>query len=436
MNRLSAILFAVWALAGLNAPAAQEVKLNSELACRSLDRALMCMAIYDNDKEAEVSGWNGPVYQFCGYDFREGSMGLHAGVYDRTTTGAEREAVLTFRGTEVKQADDWLTDLSNFWGLVPEAYLEAGKFAQAADVVTRREGCQAFSLTGHSLGGGLACYAALLIGAKATCFGSAALGQGMQEVLWKEASARVSDAGSFVVHIFKEDDLVPPLTAVNGRHLGAIATPMLRSPPDYGGLRSPEEKLGYLAISGFLTHKWLKAGAKVASTQIDEGHGIDQYIAGLTHLISPPGTFSPAGEWLSQGSFFDITSTETRFRFCRNGRFSIINDIKFLKLARQRINDSGNWEYQPPQLHMTVPGVVRMTYLLTAGDGSQRIEWRRLKMEPDLTSGGATTNPEQRNAPNVGAKMIELVLKRMEGKAVIWTRTPPSLLPTESTSQP
>jgi len=189
-------------------------------------------------------------------------------------------------------------------------------------------------------------------------------------------------------------------------------------------------------LSGYLPHKWVKAGAKVAAAQIAEGHGIDQYIAGLTHLISPPGTFSPAGEWLSKGSFFDITSTETRFRFCRNGRFSLINDIKFLDLARQRTNDSGNWEYQPPHLRMTVPGVARMTYLLTAGDGSQRIEWRRLKMEPDPTSVGSSTTAEQRNAANVGAKMMELVLKRMEGKTVVWTRTPPSLLPAESTSQP
>ena len=32
----------------------------------------MCMAIYDNDQEAEVTGWNGPAYNFGGYDFHEG----------------------------------------------------------------------------------------------------------------------------------------------------------------------------------------------------------------------------------------------------------------------------------------------------------------------------------------------------------------------------
>jgi hypothetical protein len=396
----------------------------------------MCLAIYDLDKDAEVTGWNGPAYQFGGYDFREGPMGLHAGVYDRVAPGGGHEAVLTFRGTDVDQASDWLTDLSNFWGLVPGAYLEAGKFAQAANAVTRREGCQSFSLTGHSLGGGLASYAALLIGTKATCFGSGALGSGMQEVLWQEASSRVADADSFVVHIFKEDDVVPPLTATNGRHFGAIATPLLRSPPNYTGLSSPEEKLGYLVVSGFLTRKWLKAGAKVAMAQIMEGHGMDQYIAGLTHLISPPGTFSPAGEWLSKGSFFDITSTETRFRFCRTGRFTLINDIKLLELAQQYTNDSGNWDFQPPHLHMTVPGLARMTYQLTAGDGSQQIEWRRLKMEPDTSSVESATTPEQRNAAIVGAKMIGLFLKGMEGKTVIWTKVPPSTLPAEAPSQP
>jgi hypothetical protein len=434
MNRLLAIILAAWVLAGPTASASSgspQVKLDEALARRSLDSALMCLAVYNSDKEAEVTGWNGPAHQFGGYDFREGTMGLYAGVYDRSTPAGGREAVLAYRGTEVHQMDDWLTDLSNFWGLVPDAYIDAGKFAQAARAVTQREGCQSFSLTGHSMGGGLACYAALLIKAKATCFGSAALGEGMQEVLWKEAAPHTEEAGYYVLHVFKEDDMVPPLTASNGRHLGSIAVPMLRSPPGYNGLRSPEEKLGYLVVSGYLTHKWIKVGAKVAATQIAEGHGIDQYIAGLTNLITPPGTFCPAGEWVSKGSFFDLTSTETRFRFCRNGNFFLMNDVKFLELPRQHINYSGNWEYQQPYLHMTVPGVADMTYLLLAGNAEQSIEWRRFKMAPDLPRAESATTPEKQKSVMIVAKMIEVVMKRMEGKTVIWKKSPPSLLPIE-----
>jgi len=438
MSRLLTTILAAWVLVGPAAPAfsaSPQIKLDEALACRSLDRALMCMAVYNSDKEAEVTGWNGPSHLFGGYDFREGAMGLYAGVYDRSTPAGGREAVLAYRGTEVHQKDDWFTDLSNFWGLVPDAYIDAGKFAQAASAVTQREGYQSFSLTGHSMGGGLACYAALLIKAKAVCFGSAALGSGMQEVLWKEAAPQVEDAGSYVVHVFKQDDLVPPLTASNGRHFGAIAVPMLRSPPDYNGMRSPEEKLGYLVVSGYLTHKWIKAGTKVAATQIAEGHGIDQYIAGLTNLVTPPGTFCPAGEWVSKGSFFDLTSTETRFRFCRNGEFFLINDVKFLKLPSQHINYSGNWEYQQPYLHMTVPGLADMTYLLLAGDAEQSVEWRRFKMAPDLSRAETATTPERQKSAMIFAKMSEVVLKRMEGKTVIWKKSPPSLSPTEPAPQ-
>ena len=413
-------------------PSEQTLPLDETLARRSLERALICLATYDREQEAEVVGWQGPDYQFGGYDFREGSMGLHASVYQRTTEDGGQEAVMAFRGTEPDQMNDWLTDLSNFLGLVPEAYVEGGKFAQAAQVLIGRDGTKSFSLTGHSLGGGLASYSALLLGQKATCFGSAALGEGVQEILWKEANPKAAKPETLVLHVFKQDDLVPKLTAATGRHYGAVATPALRSPPDYIGLRTPEEKAAYLLVSGFLSHKWLRAGVKVAGTQIMEGHGIDQYIAGLTYLISPPGDFSPAGEWTSKGSFFDITSTETRFRFCRNGRFTVINDFKFFEIARRRTNDSGVWEFRPPNLLMTVPHVAKMTYQLVSGDGAQAVVWRRISIKPDLSDKDSSGTP----AELITAKMIGAVLNRMEGKTVDWMKTSPSLLHDNPIPQP
>ena len=104
-------------------------------------------------------------------------------------------------------------------------------------------------------------------------------------------------------------------------------------------------------------------------------------------------------------------------------------------MVKQRTNESGTWEYRPPHLYMTVPGLARMTYLLTAGDGNQRIEWKRLKMEPDMTAVQTAITPEQRNIALIGAKMTGMILKRMEGKTVIWSALPTSVLPAHSTSQ-
>ena len=423
-------------LAALSASGELTIPLDENLAKPSLDRALICLATYDRDGAAEVVGWKGPFYQFADHDLSDGPAGLHAGVYERTVQGMTREAVLAFRGTEPDQTNDWLTDFSNFAGLVPEAYMEGARSAQVVRIVTRKNRVESLFLTGHSLGGGIASYSALMLRLKATCFGSAALGEGLQRILWQEASPQSGISENLVMHIFKQDDLVPKLTAATGRHYGGIAVPALRSPPDYAGIRTPEEKLAYLIVSGMLSEKWSKSAGKVALTHIMEGHGIDQYIAGLTCLITSPGQFSPAGEWTSKGSFFDITSNESRFRFCRNGRFTVINDFKFMELTRQQTNDSGEWHFQHPNLYMRIPGLARMTYELNKGDGSQSVVWRRALMESDPLDMSSLKNPVERDSAQLSAKVIGAILKKMEGKTVYWSKSHPKLFPENTTPPP
>ena len=423
-------------MAGLSASAELTIPLDEKLAKLSLDRALICLATYDRDGAAEVVGWKGPFYQFGDYYLSDGQSGLHAGVYERTGQGMAREAVLAFRGTEPDQINDWLTDFSNFAGLVPEAYMEGAKSAQIVRIMTRKNGVESLSLTGHSLGGGIASYSALMLRLRATCFGSAALGEGLQRVLWQEASPQTGFSENLVMHIFKQDDIVPILTASTGRHFGVIAVPSLRSPPDYTGIRTPEEKLAYLLVSGMISEKWLKSAGKVAMTHIMEGHGIDQYIAGLTYLISPPGQFSPAGEWTSKGSFFDITSNESRFRFCRNGRFTVINDFKFMELVRQQTNDSGEWHFQHPSLHMRIPGVARMTYVLQKGDGVQSVVWRRSAMKSDPPELDSLKSKAEKDSAVLTAGIMGAILKNMEGKTVNWSKSQPRLYPDNTTPPP
>lgn len=398
---------------------------NETLARKCLDCALLCLASYDSDGDAEVLGWDGPDNRYGGYNLNDDFLGLHAAVYKRTNpSSGEREAVMAFRGTD--ETYDWVTNLQNILGLVPDVYAEAATFAQAASASAEKEITEnkidLFSFTGHSLGGGLASYCALLFNKKATCFASTALGKGLQKAIWDQTSNRASNPAALVLHVFKKDDPVPVVTATTGKHFGTIALPKLESPAGYAKTKSLEEKLGYFAVSGFITRKWLHAGKEAAMAEIMEGHGMDQYIAALANLISPAGRFSPDGEWVSKGSFFDVSSNEARFRFCRNGRFKIINDFKFFEIVRQRTKDSGTWEYNAPDLLMTIPGLVRMKYRLTSGDGNQVIVWRRVSMKPDMPPPGKDSTPGEQ----LSAATLELILRRMEGKSIDWQRTPPT----------
>lgn len=400
------------------------VPLRGELAATCLDHALLCMAIYDSEGDAYVIGWNGPIYEVGGLDFRKGPGGLNAGVYTRPSRQANGEAdvVLAFRGSEATDMADWLTNLQNFWGLVPDAHLTAGRFAQAAWLMTSNDGKRRFSATGHSLGGGLASYSALLVAERGYCFGSAALGPGTQEVLWREASPATTRAPSLVTHVFKTDDVVPVLSALNGRHFGAIGDPLLSRPANYAGAHSQEEMLAYLLLAGAATGKWYKHGATAAGTWVKEGHGIDHYVAGLCALVTPSGGVDPVGEWESGSSFYDLTSSRSHFRFHRNGTMSLINDLKFLDLPGEKFNASGYWEYAHPHLKMHLPGLARMTYRAAGGDGIRVVQWHRQQMDADV-------RPVEGASPEAVALVggiSHLVLKSMEGKTIQWERLPVS----------
>ena len=396
------------------------VHLDEKLARKSLDLALLCLASYDSDGDAEVLGWEGPDNRYGGYNLKDDITGLHAVVYKQVDKSGEKAAVMAFRGTD--EQVDWVTDLQNFIGIVPEAYTKAGTFAQAASILAAQQNVTSFMFTGHSLGGGLASYCALMLNRKATCFGSAALGNDLQQRLWNEASDHVRSSDSLVLHLFKKNDVVPYLTDLTGHHYGAITKPFLDSPAAYAKAKSVEEKLAYFAVSGFITRKWFRAGKDVALAEIMEGHGIDQYIAALANLVSPPGRFSPDGEWLSKGSFFDLSSHETRFRFCRNGHFKVVNDFKFFEIVQQSTNDSGYWSYNAPNLLMTIPGLVNMTYQLSKGDGENVVVWQRTSMKSDMPTSDVGSSYRSK----LTAVTLELILRRMEGKTIDWQRTAPT----------
>lgn len=95
--------------------------------------------------------------------------GFHAEVYRNSITG---EAILAFQGTDFDSRVDWENNLKQGLGLESPQYKQANRVA--------REFADAFadekrSLTGHSLGGGMAAYSALATGIDATTFNAAGL---------------------------------------------------------------------------------------------------------------------------------------------------------------------------------------------------------------------------------------------------------------------
>jgi hypothetical protein len=398
-------------------------RMNDATARRLLDPALMCLAIY---ADAGVSGWTGPAFQMGGFDFRAGAGGLRAGAYQRDDLHASDAGrmILAYRGTEPGAIDDWSTDLANAFGLAPDAYLEAVKWAQAARSKARQAGLRDIMLTGHSLGGGLACFAALELGVCACGFGSTALGAGLQEILRNDVPENLARADTLVTHAFMANDPVPPLTALTGTHPGAVPRPLLTPRADYTGLRSPVEKAAFWAVTGLVTDRWLSATARTLKEYVSEAHGIDYYLAGLSALITPVVGLDPCGQWESRGSFFDLTTSQTRFLLSRNGQLRLLNQFTVMDKLKTNITDAGTWNYSEPVLTMSIKGLGTLTYTLTAGEGAQVLHWQRTRLEPDIAAIQAATTQQEREQAKLVAAVVSVPFKLMQGKTVMWQRLP------------
>jgi len=397
--------------------------MDDATARRLLDPALMCLAIYT---DASVAGWDGPAFEMGGFDFREGAGGLHAGAYQRDDPQAPDAArmILAYRGTEPGSKEDWMTDLTNAFGLAPDAYLEAVKWAQAARCKARQEGKRDIVLAGHSLGGGLACFAALELGVHACGFGSAALGEGLQKILQTDVPEHLARADALVTHAFMATDPVPPLTALTGTHPGAVPRPLLSPRADYTRLRTPQEKAAFWAVTGLVTKSWFSATTRTLKEHVSEAHGIDFYLAGLSALITPAAGLDPCGQWESKGSFFDLTTSQTRFLLSRNGRLRVLNQLTVMDKLRQNLSDAGTWDYQAPVLTMRIRGLGTLTYTQVAGDGVQVLHWQRTRLEPDLAAIQNAATQEQREHARRTAAVVSVPFKLMQGKTVMWQRVP------------
>lgn len=152
-------------------------KADAELASMVMDYALLSQAIYDlgTDKYKAPSGWEalGLVGNPKQLFFRDLESGFKVGTFING-----KKLAVVFQGTNPDEIVDWTTDFFTLKGVKTAQYQEAliyiGKIIeqQAAanyDIV----------VTGHSLGGGLATYAALYYDKPAFVFNAAPIGSEM-----------------------------------------------------------------------------------------------------------------------------------------------------------------------------------------------------------------------------------------------------------------
>ncbi len=149
---------------------------------------------------------------------RDPSSGLYANMVEMGE-GASKKNVLIFGGTGVGGAlsAQVQADAGQFLGGVPKAYQQAAKLTE--EVGNNLPEGEKLETAGHSLGGGLAHYAALKNGGiKATCFNAAALGGGCKASI----GGNIDQAKDNVRHINVRGDGV-------GDGIGQVRVPVQKA---------------------------------------------------------------------------------------------------------------------------------------------------------------------------------------------------------------
>lgn len=124
-------------------------------------------------------------------------------------------------------------NINNIFGNIPDCYKQAAQLMHNLQQLVKADNewikCD-LSTSGHSLGGGLAAYAALKVSSKenvilAECFSSAQLGRGLQDDLLKQygSLANLKKVNNNINHYYVDGDLIPKMDkffAVD--HIGSV----------------------------------------------------------------------------------------------------------------------------------------------------------------------------------------------------------------------
>ena len=195
------------------APSSLPTLQNTYLWPRVKDYALISQAVYTFGSVPNYTD-NCPIDGMeCSKDIPGTSF--QAQVYFSKTS---KTLVIAFRGTEfglsVSSLKDCQADLDNFFNGMPEQYEQAVTFANQVIDKAKPFGYE-IVLTGHSLGGGLASYAALSCGKQAVVFNAAGLGGALRQKVF----ANLFDSAALVTNIDLDGD---PISALPVKQVGTI----------------------------------------------------------------------------------------------------------------------------------------------------------------------------------------------------------------------
>lgn len=423
LHPLAPALIASLALHAVAADYREPIALDSKLASVALDPALMCVSIYS---DARVTGWTGPAGQLDALPLDDPLSGFHAGLYERDE-GGQRLLCLAFRGSELK-LDDWKTDLFQALGLPAEQYQLARERAQTLKAYTMHADARRpvrGSLTGHSLGGGLAAFGGVCWRLPAYCFASAPLGSASQRMAEETHANALRSAPGHVTHFFIEGDRVPDSAVLGGGHFGRIVDPEMSAPQNLSGVESGKERLALLALAGLDLHPYLNRAISVRHA-IDAvaRHASANYVAALMAYTqrTPDGLTLP-GYWRSQGSFFQVSSTTTSFNLNANGTLELQNEITVLGGSDYTL-DRGRWRFADGVLTVVIPNFATLDYQLVAQEPGKAVQWRRTEVRPDEQGFlQASTRSGSNDTSGAALLLLKGACALMKGKVVTWLKT-------------
>jgi len=252
--------------------------VDANLARAVLDYALLSQSIYDlgSDKYKAPNGWEavGLPGLVCLVDPKKAAYEDLVNGFKVSTFVKGKKLAVVFQGTNPNELIDWTTDIAAKMGLEPGQYKDALNYA--GQIIEQAGANYEIVMTGHSLGGGLATYAALYYGKPAIVFNAAPMGSGMLGDI-----QNLNENKSLVTNIDMQGDVVSGF----GGQSGTIYT--LEVPASVRAQLGAEWDVVKEVMHGFPFIRDLKElGARLGATYdtINELHSMANIITALQNL--------------------------------------------------------------------------------------------------------------------------------------------------------
>lgn len=266
-------------------------------------RELFDLADAGYNPSGAPAGWQRlPDSDFQSKTVDDGS-GFRAGVFQ-----SGDRVVVSFAGTQMNSAVDWVTNALQFGGRIPNQYREARALLEE---VRARFGPNV-TVVGHSLGGGLATYAGLATDTPVVAYNGAGLGSGTIQRLSDEG--KLANADALVTNINVREEILsskPLITLpfLQTRQLGkqifvdaAVPAPSVEMPSAWQSATSPFSALA--DIGKQFIDRQIQRGTNHLRPEIRDALDLDLSRTGPTGEL--PGSVAVCGPNASSGATEDF----------------------------------------------------------------------------------------------------------------------------------